>query len=166
MVTKIEGIKKLLSKKKEAEIRIGLKYAEEFGIDFSDKSIIDLFKEGIAIDIIIKNVGEDDSLPNRLEKYLKDDTNKAWYLDEGFVKVKIVDVAKAKSLQPLEVAGLLLGIFPNDFKVAGQMDEEEGFTKIRVISTKKDRFLNLKEIRDLFAKMIDSEKFQYLAEDI
>lgn len=165
MVVKTEGIKKLLSEKKDAEIRMGLKYAEEFGIDFSDKTIIDFFKEGIAIDVIIKNVGKDDSLPMRLEKYLENDYN-TWFIDEGFVKVKIVDIIKDRPLQPLEVAGLLLNIFPNNFKVAGQMDEEEGFTKIRVISTKKDGFLNLKEIRDLFEKMMDTEKFAYIVEEI
>ncbi len=163
MAIKTEGIKKLLSEKRDAEIRIGLKYAEEFGIDFSDKTIIDLFKEGIAIDVIIKNVGKDDSLPMRLEKYLENDNNNAWFIDEGFVKVKII---KDRPLQPLEVAGLLLSIFPNDFKVAGQMDEEEGFTKIRVINTKKDRLLNLKEIRDLFGKTMDTEKFEYIVEEI
>ena len=45
------------------------------GLDFSDKSVVDLFREGIAIDIVIKNAGEDDYLPKRLERYLQDKKN-------------------------------------------------------------------------------------------
>lgn len=168
MLINADGIKRLLSESNGAQIRIGIKQAEDMGLDFSDKSIVELFKNGISVDVIIKNVGEEDFLPKRLQKYLEADDPDQIDRDNGFVKVKIVDMSKAKVLSPLEVSGLLLGILPNDFKVAGCMDDNSPFefTKIRVISTKKDRFLNIKEIRDLFEKMIPSDDYKFLVEDI
>lgn len=70
MVVNVEGIKKLLSQSKNAEIRMGLAHANDMGLDFSDRSIVGLFKEGIAIDVIIKNAKEDDYLPKRLDRYV------------------------------------------------------------------------------------------------
>lgn len=164
----IDGIKILLSQKKDAEIRMGIKQAEDMGLDISDKSIVELFKEGIAVDVIIKSVGKEDLLPKRLQRYLEIDDPDQIDRDNGFVKVKIVNVSQATSLNPLEVASLLLRTLPNDFKVAGYVTEDspDGFTRIRVISTKKDRFLDLKEIRGLFGKMISPDSFEFLVDEI
>ena len=52
MVANVEGIKNLLSQSKNAEISMGITHANNMGLDFSDKSMVDLFKEGIAIDVI------------------------------------------------------------------------------------------------------------------
>ena len=72
---------------------MGLAHANSMGLDFSDKSVVDLFKEGIAIDIVIKNAEEDDYLPKRLERYLQD--KKKWDIFEG---IKCLTIQKILDL--------------------------------------------------------------------
>lgn len=167
----IEGIKELLSKKENAEIRIGFAEANNFGLLLDDISIVKMFREGIAIDIIIKKVGEYDNLPWRLEKYLEDKDEKVWGIDELFVKTKIVNLTTGKPLDPLEIATYLLNVLPNDFKVSGRQitvdnPDEDGFVKIRVIDAKDDKFLTLQEIRELFSKIISPDKYQFYVEEL
>jgi len=167
MVINVDGIKKLLSQKEGAEIRMGLKHAEVIGMDFSDKSIVELFENGIAVDIVIKNVDSEDFLPKRLEKYINMGDSDQIDRDNMFVKVKIVDLLKGDTLNPLEISGLLLATLLNDFKVAGYMNgDSDGFTRIRVINVKKDRFLNLKEIKDLLGLIIPKDKYEFVVEEI
>jgi len=167
MVIKTDGIKRLLSQKEGAEIRMGLKHAEDMGMDFGDKSIVELFENGIAVDIVIKNADSGDFLPKRLEKYINIDDHDQIDRDNMFVKVKIIDLSKGEALNPLEISGLLLATLLNDFKVAGYMDKDsEEFTRIRVINVKKDRFLNLKEIKDLLGLIIPNDKYEFVVEEI
>lgn len=167
MVINMDGIKKLLSQKEGAEIRMGLKHAEVIGMDFSDKSIVELFENGIVIDIVIKNADSEDYLPERLERYINMGDHNQIDRDNMFVKVKIVDLTKGETLNPLETSGLLLAKLLNDFKVAGHMDKDsDGFTRIRVTSVKKDRFLNLKEIRDLLGIIIPKDRYEFTVDEI
>lgn len=167
MVANVEGIKKLLSQSKNAEIRMGLAHANGMGLDFSDKSVVDLFREGIAIDIIIKNAEKDDYLPKRLERYLED--KKKWDIFEGFVNVKISDNSKdSRSLGTLEVIKLLADKIPEkDFKFSYLVDDPgNGFVQIRIISVQKDRFLNLKEIENLLFKYIPMDEYELIVEEL
>lgn len=163
----IEGIKQLLSKKENAEIRMGFGQFDNMDLSLDDRTIIELFREGIAIDIIIKKVGEYDNLPKRLERYLAFKDNRELDIDEGFVKVRIKSLEKDKFLDPLEMAGYLLNILPNNFRVAGRQlsgdnPDEDGFVKIRIISTKEDKFLSLQDIIELFGETISSDNYQFI----
>ena len=144
-----DGIKLLLEKSTDAEIRMMLTQAREMGIEFDDKLIVDLFKKGIVVDIIIRNADEADFLPKRLEKYIANDNK--W--NEGFFKIKIVN-SSDHILNPLEIAGLLMKILDHDIKVASELEEENGFVRMRFISSKNDRFLNIKEIRNTLANVL------------
>lgn len=157
MVVNVEGIKKLLSQSKNAEIRMGLAHANDMGLDFSDRSIVGLFKEGIAIDVIIKNAKEDDYLPKRLDRYKK------WDIFEGFVNVKVLDNSKdSRSLGTLDVIKLLADKIPEkDFKFSYMVDDvDNGFVQIRIISVQKNRFLDLKEIESLLFKYIPIDEYE------
>lgn len=165
----VDKIKELLSQKDGSELRIGLKNAEDMGIDFSDKSIVELFDKGIAIDVVIKNVDSHDYLPTRLESQIGINDPDQLDRNSGFVKVKIVDLLtpKIEILNPLEVSGLLMRVLDNDFKVAGYMEEDScKYTRIRIISTKNDRFLNLKEIRYLLGTTIPKDRYEFLVDEI
>lgn len=167
MAVNVEGIKKLLSQSKNAEIRMGLAHANGMGLDFSDKSVVDLFKEGIAIDIVIKNAGEDDYLPKRLERYIQD--KKKWDIFEGFVNVKVLDNSKdSRSLGTLEVIKLLADKIPEkDFKFSYMVeDPQNGFVQIRIISVQKNRFLDLKEIENLLFKYIPMDEYELVVEKL
>ena len=167
MSVNVEGIKKLLSQKEDAEIRMGLAHANDMGLDFSDKSIVDLFKEGIVVDIVIKNVGEDDYLPKRLQRYFQD--KKKWDILEGFVNVKIYDYSKdSNSLGALDVIKLLADKIPEkDFKFSYIVeDSQNGFVQIRVISVQKNRFLSLKEIEGLLFKYIPMDEYELIVEEL
>lgn len=167
MVADVEGIKKLLSQTENAEIRMGLAHADGMGLDFSDKSIIDLFKEGIAIDIVIKNAREDDYLSKRLERYLQD--KKKWDIFEGFVNVKVLDNSKdSRSLGTLEVIKLLADKIPEkDFKFSYLVDDQQnGFVQIRIISVQKNRFLKLKEIESLLFKYVPMDDYELIVEEL
>lgn len=167
MAVNVEGIKKLLSQSKNAEIRMGLAHANSMGLDFSDKSVVDLFKEGIAIDIIIKNAGEDDYLPKRLDRYLQD--KKKLDIFEGFVNVKVLDNSKdSRSLGTLEVIKLLADKIPEkDFKFSYMVeDPQNGFVQIRIISVKKNIFLDLKEIESLLFKYIPMDEYELIVEKL
>ena len=167
MTMSIEEVKKLLSQSKNAEIRMGFGHANNVGLDLSDKSIVDLFKEGIAIDVIIKNAGENDYLPERLQRYLQD--KKKWDILEGFVNVKIYDNSKdSRSLGTLEVIKLLADKIPEkEFKFSYIVeDSENGFVQIRIISVQKNRFLNLKEIESLLFKYIPMDEYELIMEEL
>lgn len=68
----VEGINKLLRQSKGEEIRMGLADASGISLDLDDKSIVDLFKNGIAIDVVIKKANVSDRLPKRLEICIQD----------------------------------------------------------------------------------------------
>ncbi len=156
-----DGIKQLLEKSTDAEIRMMLTQAREMGIEFDDKLIVDLFKKGIVVDIIIRNADEADFLPKRLEKYIAN--GNTWH--EGFVKIKIVNSSSDHILNPLEIAGLLMKILDRDIKVASELEEENGFVRMRFISSKNDRFLNIKEIRYALANVL-SNQYTFLVDEI
>lgn len=62
-------LKKWMVMTPKAEIRMGLKQAElEMNLDLTNEGIIELFKQGIFVDVVIRNVNEDDFLPEKLEK--------------------------------------------------------------------------------------------------
>lgn len=50
------------------EIRIGIKQAEDMNFDFSDEGVAALYKNGIFVDVVIRNVKEDDFLPERFKR--------------------------------------------------------------------------------------------------
>jgi hypothetical protein len=167
MTVNVEGIKRLLSQSKNTEIRMGLVHANDMGLDFSDKSIVDLFRDGIAIDVIIKSAGEDDFLPKRLQRYLQD--KKKWDILEGFVNVKVLDFSKdSRSLGTLEVIKLLADKIPDkDFKFSYIVeDPQNGFVQIRIISVQKNRFLNMKEIESLLFKYIPTDEYELIVEEL
>lgn len=76
-VNATNGICKTLlsSEKKNPEFRMGMKHAEDLGIDLSDESIIKMFEKGIFVDIVIRKITDDDYLPVRLEKIQQNMTN-------------------------------------------------------------------------------------------
>lgn len=167
MAVNVEGIKKLLSQTNSAEIRMGFAQANDMGLDFNDKSIVDLFKEGIAIDIVIKNAKEDDFLPKRLERYIQD--KKKWDILEGFLSVKIYDCSKDyRSLGALEVIKLLADKIPEkDFKFSYIVyNPQDGFVQIRVISIQKNRFLNLKETESMLHKYIPIDDYELIVKEL
>ena len=167
MAVNVEGIKKLLSQTENAEIRMGLTHANDMGLDFSDKSIVDLFREGIAIDVVIKNAREDDFLPKGLERYIQD--KKKWGIFEGFVNVKVLDNSKdSRSLETLDVIKLLADEIPEkDFKFSYIVeDSDNGFVQIRIISVQKNRFLSLKEIESLLFKYIPMDEYELITEKL
>lgn len=167
MAVNVEGIKELLSKSKDAEIRMGLAHANGMGLDFSDKSVVDLFRDGIAIDIVIKNAGEDDYIPKRLERYLQD--KKKWDIFEGFVNVKILDNSKdSRSLGTLEVISLLADKIPEeDFKFSYIVEApENGFVQIKIISVREHRLLGMKEIEKLLFKYIPMDGYELIVEEL
>lgn len=167
MVVEIEIIKDLLSRSKNAEVRMGIVRANGVGIDFSDKSIVDLFKEGIAIDVIIKNARDSDFLPTRLQRYLDD--KKKWDILKGFVNVKIYDNSKdSRSLGTLEVIKLLIDEIPEkDFKFSYIVENpQDGFVQIRIISVQMNRFLNLKEIESLLFKYIPMDEYELIVKEL
>lgn len=167
MVINVDGIKELLSKSKDAEIRMGLAHANGMGLDFSDKSVVDLFKEGIAIDIIIKNAGEEDYLPKRLERYIQD-KNK-WDILKGFVNVKILDNSKdSRSLGTLEVIKLLADKIPEEnFKFSYIVEApENGFVQIKIISVREHRLLDMGEIEKLLFKYIPMDDYELIVEEL
>jgi len=167
MAVNVEGIKELLSKSKDAEIRMGLAHANGMGLDFSDKSVVDLFRDGIAIDIVIKNAGEDDYLPKRLERYIQD--KKKWDILEGFVNVKILDNSKdPRSLGTLEVINLLADKIPDeDFKFSYIVEApENGFVQIKIISVREHRLLDMKDIEKLLFKYIPTDNYELIVEEL
>jgi hypothetical protein len=167
MTVNVYGIKELLSKNENAEIRMGLAHANGMGLDFSDKSVVDLFKEGIAIDIVIKRADEDDYLPKRLDRYLQD--KKDWDIFEGFVNVKILDSSKySRPLGVLEVIKLLADNIPDkDFKFSYIVeDPQDGFVQIKIISVREHRLLNSKEIESLLFKYIPMDEYKLIVEEL
>lgn len=159
----VDGIKRWLGQSTNGEIRLGLKNAEDMGLTFDDRSIVDLFRDGIAVDVIIKKADSSDYIPSRLQRYLDNDS--AW-IDEGFVRVKIVDLSDGHSLNELEIAGLLMNLVDNDVKIATQLKEKDGFVSIRFTNVKKDRFLHLKEVRDILKGVLYSGDYEFIVEDI
>lgn len=157
----IAGIKQWLSQVSNAEIRLGLAQARNMNLDFDDASIIELFGEGIFVEVVIRNVMEGDYLPGRLES---DDKIEG----PGFVKIKILDLKKDnKPLNILEIVNLLLDNLDNEFKVASPFNSfSDNLAKIRIISIKKDRFLNHKEISELLHRTIPSDNYEFYVEEI
>ncbi len=167
----IEGIKQLLSEKDNAEIRMGFGQFDDMDLSLNDNTIIELFREGIAVDIIIKNAGEYDNLPKRLERHLESRDGRELDIDEGFVKAKIIDLESGKPLDTFEMANCLLNNLPNNFRVRGELLEsnnpdEDGFVKIIIISTKEDKFLSLQDIKQLFGETVSPDKYQFIVEEL
>lgn len=160
----VVGIKQWLEQATDAEIRMPVTQAKDMGLEFDDRSVVELFKEGIVVDIIVRNADEGDFLPKRLEKYI--DNDNIWDINEGFVHVKIVDIQNDHILDAIEVSNLLIRLIDNDIKVASRLEGENGFIKLRMISITKDRFLNLKEVRDTLANVLASGEYEFLVDEI
>ena len=163
----IEGIKQLLSQKDNAEIRMGLAQAKDIGINLDDRDLVRLFKEGIAVDIMIRKVGEDDILPERLQEYING-KEKDW-LFEGIFKTKIIDIGRCHTLDMMEAIELLINVIPQDYTFgywSFGIEEKDDFSRIRVINNKRCMYLNLKEVRDLLCKTIPSDRYEFLVEEI
>lgn len=160
----VAGIKQWLGQATNAEIRMPVTQAKDMGLEFDDRSVVGLFKEGIAVDIIIRKVGEEDFLPKRLEKYI--DNDNIWDINEGFVNVKIVEIQNDRILDAIDVSNLLIRLLDNDIKVASRLEGENGFIKIRMTSITRDRFLNLKEVRDTLAGVLASGEYEFLVDEI
>ncbi len=151
----INNIKKWISEKKDAEIRMGLKQAEDLGIDLSDESIIKMFENGIVVDIVISNLRRDDYLPLRLEK-IRDDMVKK---NEGFVRVKVVSHHNNRTLEGMEIVNILIhNLSCHDFRVNTKGDNED-FVTLRISSLDKKSYLTSEDVYKLLSKIIPSDDF-------
>lgn len=137
-----KDIKAWLSKQENPEIRMNLRQAEYMGINLKDISIVQLFREGIILDIIVRKAEEDDCLPKRLEEII---------FNDRFLKVKITD--KGNVLSPIEVVKLLMTHIDRDFRVVNRHDE---FVKLRISNEDKSNYLDRKDVIDILRNIPDN----------
>ena len=144
-----------LSKKKDTEMRIDMKMAEDIGIDLSDDAIIKMFEQGIVVDVVIRNARKDDCLPARLEKIRKDIIDD----HEGFVRVKIVDRRHNAIFNGSRLVGIFMGeLSSHDFRVSTQ-DEGDDFITLRISTVDKKGYLTAEEINKLLSDIMGPGHF-------
>ena len=159
-----KGLKELSDQKDGSDIRMSLAQAREMGIILDDRDIIELFSKGIAVDIVIKKVGDGDTLPARLQKQLSDfkrrKGDKDW-LFEGLFDIKIARCEDKYVLDRFDILTLLMEAIPGDrYKIGSMMEEYGEFSRIKIIDGEKSRYLSIKEAKTLISSKLPPGKYE------